>query len=404
MTHSTPSLPISPFACLRDLLRPISPTKETINLSLGNPRINTPPAALSHLLDNPESFCHYPSITGQEEWHKAIESYLKQRFNIDTKKHNFKPHQILPVNGTREGLFLAAQINPPHQKNYKKTLIGLPNPFYAVYATAIYAAGAEPLYLEASKHTGFFPDLESLSVETLQSMKAFFFCSPTNPQGKIASKAYFQELLRLAAEYDFFIIMDECYIDLYDRKFEESPPPSILNRALERPEGMKNVLVFHSLSKRSGLPGLRSGFCVGGDNLMALYKELRMVAAPQTPDAIQKVASFLWKDLTHVKDNRLYYQNIIDIAENIFKQDFEFYRPEGGFFLWLNVNNGINITKMLWQEEGIAVLPGTYLTMQQKNKDNSYEYIRISLGGQEQETISALQKIHLKLQCQRGIK
>ena len=383
-------LPESPFARLRALLDTPTAQVEPISLAVGSPRHAPPQFALDCLTDNLSNYGDYPPINGIEPWQTSARDWLSRRFGLNPEIYG-APHQVLPATGTREALFLAAQIAPDRPN---KKLMAMPNPFYQLYAAAALAAGATPLYMKAIADDGFLPDPSDLSDETFDQMRAVFMCSPANPQGAIADWDYLNQWLARAERHNFLLIMDECYIDIFDRRHETSPPISALNVAEKRPEGLKNLMVFHSLSKRSSLPGLRSGLGVGGDKLMKQFLKLRMLAAPQSPIAAQKAAALCWANEAHVQENRMLYQDKIDLAEDIFGTSYNFYRPEGGFFLWLDVGDSEAITKLLWEKGGIRVLPGAYLGAEVNGENPGAQYIRVALVGDMAEMKLALPRMH----------
>lgn len=397
MTISFSQLPESPFARLRQLLGDKPPGQPEISLAVGDPRHPAPQAVLDVIAANLDSFGRYPPIPGLPEWQTAARDWLQRRFGMD-KAAYAAPHQLLPVSGTREGLFLMAQLARPNRPT--KNLMAMPNPFYQVYAAAAIAAGATPVYLNATADNGLLPDPEQLSPAELDAMRAVFCCSPTNPQGAVADSDYLEKWLGLAARHDFLLVMDECYADIYDRALEDTPPVSAAAIAARRPEGLQNLVVFHSLSKRSSLPGLRSGLCVGGDAIMKDLLDLRMIAGPQTPLAAQKAAALAWSDDAHVAENRTRYQNKLDIAESLLGGRFGFYRPAGGFFLWLNIgthtsdkNSDEDAARLLWEKGGVRVLPGSYLGREVKGINPGTGYIRVALVAEEAETELALTRM-----------
>ena len=390
----------SPFARLRTLLDTPSPQNEpTISLAVGSPRHQPPQFALDCLTENLASYGDYPPSNGIDSWQASARDWLARRFHITPEIYG-APHQVLPATGTREALFLAAQIAPDGPK---KKFMAMPNPFYQLYAAAALSAGAAPVYMNAVAENGFLPDPSGLSDETLDQMRAVFMCSPANPQGAVAEWDYLDQWLTRAEKHNFLLIMDECYIDIFDRWRETSPPISALNVAAQRPEGLKNLMVFHSLSKRSSLPGLRSGLGAGGDEVMKQFLKLRMLAAPQSPIAAQKTAALCWANEAHVQENRGLYQDKIDLAESVFGTNYNFYRPEGGFFLWLNVGDSEAITKLLWEKGGIRVLPGAYLGAEVNGVNPGAAYIRIALVGDMAEMKLALPRMNDILSAE-GIK
>ncbi|MGC6512250.1 MAG: aminotransferase class I/II-fold pyridoxal phosphate-dependent enzyme [Parvibaculales bacterium] len=385
-----------PFARLRTLLDGLPPgaaPQETLNMTIGEPRHQPPAFVLRYLSqaasDGAGAYGRYPPIGGVESWRSAVTDWLSRRFGVTGLLA--AEHQILPVSGTREGLFLLAQMAHPDVAG--KTHMAMPNPFYQVYAAAALAAGATPLYLNATAATGFLPDLDSLTDTELASLRAFFMCSPANPQGAVATPAYLNRLLDLAASYDFLVIMDECYADIYDRALEEAPPTSALQLAAARPEKAENLVVFHSLSKRSNLPGLRSGFCAGGENIMQAFYDFRLIAGPQTPIATLNAAALAWQDDDHAAANRALYQDKLDVAESLLAGRYGFFRPQGGFFLWLNVGDGEMAAKRLWQEAGVRVLPGAYLSRDTQDGNPGQPYIRLALVDTVEKTETGLMKL-----------
>lgn len=369
------ALPASPFARLRGLLDDVTPARPPVSLALGEPQHAPPAFVLKALADAAHNaggdYGRYPPIGGTDEWREAVSNWLARRFALAS---DFlpAPTQILPLTGTREGLFLAAQLAPQKQDG----LMAMPNPFYQVYASAAVAAGATPIYLDAPQASGFLPDLDGLDASVLTRLRALYLCSPANPQGAIADKAYLQRAYHLAKSHNFLLLVDECYSEIYDA----AAPPSMLEVMAEAGDNDAPVIVFHSLSKRSNLAGLRSGFAAGGARAMAAYHKLRMVAGPQSPLAAQHAAALAWGDDAHVEENRAQYCAKLDVAADILTGHFDFYRPQGGFFLWLNVGHGEDAARLLWQEEGIRVLPGGYLTTQNQAGDNiGAAYIRLAL-------------------------
>lgn len=385
------ALPASPFARLRALLDDVTPAKPPVSLALGEPQHAPPDFALAPLRAA-QDVHRYPPIGGTDEWQAAVRGWLARRFDL-SQAVLAAPTQVLPLNGTREGLFLAAQLAPAKPDAPDGGLMAMPNPFYQVYASAALAAGATPLYLDAAAATGFLPDLAALDGDTLRRLRALYLCSPANPQGAIADQAYLRRAYHLAKDHDFLLLVDECYSELYDAP-PIAPPPSMLQIIDAANDDDAPVLVFHSLSKRSNLAGLRAGFVAGGKSVMAAYHKLRMVAGPQSPLAAQAAAALAWGDDAHVEENRALYRAKFDMAENILGTDFGFYRPQGGFFLWLNVGNGEKAAQILWREEGLRVLPGAYLTMPNAAGDNiGAPYIRVALVAPLADTQDALTRL-----------
>jgi N-succinyldiaminopimelate aminotransferase len=385
---ATPS-PASPFARLRSLLDSHEPGHPAVSLALGEPRHAAPEFVLQALAADTQSYTRYPPVAGLPQWRDAVAGWLQRRFHVAAETVS-EPHQILPLNGTREGLFMAAQLAPPKDHG----LMAMPNPFYQVYASAVEAAGATPLYMDATADTGFLPDLDSLDEPTLSRLRALYLCTPANPQGAIADLAYLEKAYAMARQHNFLLLVDECYAEIYDRDYEAKPPPSMLQLLQKHPHRDAPIICFHSLSKRSNLPGLRSGFCAGGDAVMKRFLDLRMIAGPQSPIAVQAAAALAWGEDTHVAHNRALYQEKLDVAAEVFADWPGFFRPPGGFFLWLQVDDGVAAALQLWRQAGIRVLPGAYLTRPSTDGTNiGAHYIRIALVGDLDETHRALSDI-----------
>jgi aspartate/methionine/tyrosine aminotransferase len=385
-------LPQGPFARLAELLGDSKPGKPPINLSIGDPSGTVPAFITEALATAAASFGNYPAIIGTPEWREAAAGWLNRRFAlngvIDAEKH------VLPLNGTREGLFSVLFPLLPRIKGGGKPIVGMPNPFYQAYAAAVLGAGVEPLYVAATEASGFLPDYASLPDATLARLAAVYICSPSNPEGAAASEDYWRQLFALAERHDFIVLADECYADIYfDR-----PPICALPARLRQAGDFSRLLTFHSLSKRSGLPGLRSGMVAGAAALIARYRAFRNVAGPQTPGPILAAAAAAWRDETHVAANRAAYAEKMAVAERMLGNRTGFRRPAGGFFLWLNTGNGEETTLKLWQEQGVKVLPGAYMGREiepGKTQSNpGFSYIRIALVSDLSTIMTALERVN----------
>jgi len=266
----------------------------------------------------------------------------------------------------------------------------IPNPFYAAYAAGALAAGCEPVYLPAKRKSGFLPDLDDLDEALLTRTVACYIASPSNPQGAVADRAYLDRLAALARRFGFLVFADECYCEIYSKH----APPGMLETS--GPD-FANVVVFHSLSKRSNLPGLRVGFAAGDRRFLASYLELRNVAAPQVPTPAQHVAIAAYGDETHVQENRALYSAKFDLADQIIGGRYGYERPEGGFFLWLDVSKQGGsevVTKRLWAEAGVRVVPGRYLAREQNDGTNpGADYIRVAMVQDKAATAEALHRL-----------
>jgi len=378
----------SPFVRLAELLAGIAPGKPAINLSVGEPQHPIPPfvgpVIAAHLAD----FGRYPAGKGTERFRRAAADWLGRRYHL---ARPVDPEaEIVVLSGTREGLFLAAIAAKGFGAPRARPAILIPNPFYAVYAAGAVAAGCEPVYLAARADHGFLPDLNALGDDLLARTVAVYFASPANPQGAVADRTYLERLVGLARRFGFVVLADECYCEIYT----ERAPPGALEAA--GPD-FAGVVAFHSLSKRSNLPGLRVGFAAGDRGFMSSYVELRNVAAPQVPVPSQEVAVAAYADEAHVEVNRRLYAAKFDLADQIIGNRYGYRRPAGGFFLWLDVaaNGGSEAaTLALWREAGLRVLPGRYIARDQADGGNpGANYIRVAMVQDRDTTAEALHRL-----------
>jgi succinyldiaminopimelate transaminase len=365
------------FTKLAELLAPEAPRVNTspIVMSVGDPQ-HTPPHFVERVIaDNSHLWNRYPTMTGTPAYRAAVADWLTRRYRLPAGMISAERH-ILPVAGTKEGLFLVGQVAVPETKAGQQPLVLVPNPYYMVYSGGGVMAGAEIHYLDATAATGFLPDLDAISEAVLARTAIFYLCSPSNPQGAVASLDYLKRALRLARAHDFLLVVDECYAEIYDK----APPAGGLEAAAALGDDFANVVVFHSLSKRSSAAGLRVGFVAGDGEVIKRFAQLRSYSSCQVPLPIQEAGTALWRDEDHVGENRALYRSKIDVAERVLKGKFEFYRPPGGFFLWLNVGDGERATLRLWREAAVRTLPGGYLARRNADGINPAEdYIRVAL-------------------------
>jgi len=251
-------------------------------------------------------------------------------------------------------------------------------------------AGAEAVFLDATRDNAFLPDLDAIPRDQLERAALFYLCSPANPQGTVASLDYLKRAVVLAREYDFVLAVDECYAEIYDR----APPAGALEACAALGDGFDNVVVFHSLSKRSSAAGLRSGFVAGDPKLIGHFEHLRDYGGCQVPLPIQAAARALWREETHVEENRARYRRKFDIAEAAIGGRYGFYRPDGGFFLWLDVGDGEEAALRLWREAAIRVLPGGYTARAANGRINpGARYIRLAIVHDEATLEAAFERI-----------
>ena len=379
----------SPFVRLTELIAGIEPGKPVINLSVGEPQHPIPnfvgPTLDAHLAD----FGRYPANKGIEPFRRAVASWLGRRYSLARPVD--PESEVLVLNGTREGLFLAAIAAKRWVTRHAgKLAVLIPNPFYAAYAAGALAADCEPVYLPTTRESGFLPDLDALDEALLARTVACYIASPSNPQGAVADSAYLDRLANLARRFGFLIFADECYCEIYSG----NAPAGMLEAA--GPD-FANVVVFHSLSKRSNLPGLRVGFAAGDRRFLAPYLELRNVAAPQVPTPAQYVAIAAYGDEAHVQENRKLYSAKFDLADQIVDGRYGYERPAGGFFLWLDISkhgSSEMVTKKLWSGAGVRVVPGRYLAREQNDGSNPGEgYIRVAMVQDKAATAEGLRRL-----------
>ena len=366
------NLPDYAFPRLRKLLDAHAPGADPIAMTIGEPRHPMPDFVGPILAENLGGFGVYPPNDGAPELLAAIVAWVQRRYGVALTEAN-----LMALNGTREGLFNAAIALCAETKNGQKPVIAMPNPFYQVYAVAALTVGAEPLYVNATAETGFLPDYAGLPVETLNRLTAVYLCSPANPQGVIAPKAYLADLMALAETHDFRIFCDECYSEIW----RDAPPPGALQVMHDTGTNPERVAVFHSLSKRSNLPGLRSGFVATGAESMARMRQLRNFAGAPLPLPLQRVAQAAWSDEAHVQASLALYQQKFRMADEVFRGLGNRVSPEGGFFLWLPVPHGTGeaATLKLWRDTGVRVLPGEYLSRDTATGNPGQSYIRVAL-------------------------
>jgi N-succinyldiaminopimelate aminotransferase len=347
-----------PFRRLATLLAPIEPPRgrTPVDLALGQPMHPIPRLMIEALRANEHLWGRYPPVNGTPEFREAAAAWLTRRYRLPAGTLDADRH-VLPVAGTKEALFMIAQAVMPERKAGRQPAVLLPNPFYNVYLGAAVMAGAEPVLLSVDAKTSYLPRLEDLSRDLLERTAAFYICSPANPQGVAADLDYLKRLIELARAHGFLLIVDECYAEIYTG----SPPRGALEVAVALDGSLDSVLVCHSLSKRSSAAGLRSGFVAGDPRILAGFTRLRSYAAAVQPLPVLAAATALWQDEDHVVANRELYREKFDLTDDRLGRRFGYYRPDGGFFLWLKVGDGETAARRLWAEAAIKVLPGGYI-------------------------------------------
>jgi aspartate/methionine/tyrosine aminotransferase len=371
---------LSSFTRTARLLEGIPPGhRKPIEMTSGDPKEAMPAFVTDRLVEAKELLGTYPRIRGSDDLRKAIAAWISRRYAL-AKAIDFE-HEVLPVNGSREGLFFATLPAVGRKRYPGRPVILLPNPFYQAYLGGTYATGCEPFYLNATPETGHLPDLDQLAREPdiLARAAAFFICSPANPQGSVASAAYIARALALAREHDFMLFMDECYSEIY----VGDAPAGGLEVAAATPERFKNLIVFNSLSKRSNLPGMRSGFAAGDGQFLDALAEIRNLTAPQMPGPIQHASAAVWAEEQHVAVIRQAYRAKFEVCDELLKGRFGYRRPAGGFFLWLDMaelGGGEEAALAIWKHCGVKTIPGVYLAHEDRHGVNpGRDFIRVAL-------------------------
>ena len=372
---------LSSFTRTARLLAGIEPGhKKTIEMTSGDPKEAMPAFVADKLVEAKDSLGTYPKIRGSDALRKAIATWIRRRYSLASEV-DFE-HEVLPVNGSREGLFFATLPAVGRKSFVGRPVILLPNPFYQAYLGGTYAADCEPVYLNATAETGYLPDLDLLAREPdiLRRAAALFICSPANPQGSVASADYIAKALALAREYDFMLFMDECYSEIY---VGADAPTGGLQVAAATPERFRNLIVFNSLSKRSNLPGMRSGFAAGDGDFLDALAEIRNLCAPQMPGPVQHASAAVWSEEQHVSVIRQAYRAKFQVCDELLTGRFGYRRPAGGFFLWLDMaqlGGGEQATLTIWKRCGVKVIPGVYLAHEDRHGVNpGRNFIRVAL-------------------------
>ena len=386
------NLPLYAFSRLRELLDGVKPGDNEISMTIGEPRHSFPDWVTDVIVQNADGFNDYPANEGIPELKNEIVDWLQRRYSVylDPQKN------ILALNGTREGLYNSLIALCPEKKNNAQPIILIPNPFYQVYMASSLTVNAEPYFVEASPQNNHLPDFSAVPKDILLRTTGVYLCSPSNPQGAVATSEYWIELLNLAEQYDFTIFADECYSEIYR---DQAPNGALeaLNKIKANPE---RLVVFHSLSKRSNLPGLRSGFLATGPENLKRLSQLKSYGGAPLPKPLQYAAAAVWKDEEHVKENRKLYAAKYKLSDDIMSGLAGYSSPEAGFFLWIKVRDSEKTTLDLWRETGVRVLPGAYLAQEKNGKNLGQDFIRVALVAQQKITEEALTKIRFFLEKQ----
>jgi len=380
-----------PFERLAQLTANIVPPAglAPVSLSIGEPKHPTPGFITEEVITHLHGLSNYPLTRGRPELREAIATWLTQRFvlpeaDIDADRH------VLPVNGTREALFAFAQSMIDRSTS---PVVLLPNPFYQIYEGAALLAGAEPVFLNTTADTGYLPDFNAVPASVWSRCQLVYICTPGNPTGAVMDIPALQQLIALADRHNFIIASDECYSEIY--LDEAAPPPGLLQAAASLGRNdYRRCLVFHSLSKRSNAPGLRSGFVAGDEQLISAFLRYRTYHGCAMPPATQAASISAWNDEAHVIDNRTLYRDKFRAVIDILGPVLEVALPAGGFYLWpVTSEDDCEFTRGLLAQQNITVLPGSYLSRRAGGINPGQNHVRMALVAPYADCIEAARRI-----------
>jgi N-succinyldiaminopimelate aminotransferase len=380
-----------PFERLRTLLDGARPPEgmRHIPLSIGEPKHAAPQFIAEALTRALDTLGSYPAVLGIPELRAAVASWLEYRFAL-TRGSVRADDMVLPVNGTREGLFSFVQSAVDQAR--PRAAVLMPNPFYQIYEGAALLAGAEPVYLACDSANGWLPDLDAVDAADWDRCQVLFLCSPGNPTGAVMSEDYLRHALTLSERHGFVIASDECYSEIY---YEESRPPCGLLQAAQSAgrTQFEGCVVFHSLSKRSSVPGLRSGFVAGDPALLAAFRLYRTYHGCAVPVHTQLASIPAWQDEAHVVLNRELYRRKFDLAVPMLREVLDVELPEGAFYLWPRVGDDEAFARGLHASQNVTVLPGSYLGRDTADGNPGRGRVRISLVASVDDCVEAARRI-----------
>ena len=380
-----------PFERLRELLRGAEPPAALphIPLSIGEPKHPPPGFVIAALTAALDTLGSYPLVAGLPQLRATLAAWLERRYALPTGAVD-PESMVLPVNGSREALFAFAQTLVDRSAT-PAPLVLMPNPFYQIYEGAALLAGAECRYLPCDTGNGFLPDLDAVSADEWAACQLLFLCSPANPTGSVMGESYLKRALELAERHDFVVAADECYAEIYLR---DEPPTGLLAAAWSAGHRrFERCIVFHSLSKRSSLPGLRSGFVAGDPTLLMPFRLYRTYHGCAVPLHTQHASIAAWSDESHVIENRRLYRAKFAAVVPLLEDVLDVKTPEGAFYLWPRVDDDESFTRGLHAEQNVTVLPGSYLGREVSGANPGRGRVRISLVASVDDCIEAARRI-----------
>ncbi len=380
-----------PFQRINELKAGITPPedKSLVSLAIGEPKHPTPEIILKTLCDNVSGIASYPLTKGSTELRQAIANWLIPRFNLPANSLDSET-QVMPVNGTREALFAFAQAVVDRSKKAK---VLMPNPFYQIYEGAALLSGAEPIYLPCSAATDFNPDFDAVDSKTWDDCQLIYLCSPGNPTGAVVGAEQMKQLLQLAEKHDFIIASDECYSEIYPD--ENNPPVGLLDVAAQIGNtDYKRCVVFHSLSKRSNAPGLRSGFIAGDAEILTKFLLYRTYQGCAMSPLTQAASIAAWNDEKHVIDNREQYRQKFTAVLDILAPIMDVKQPDASFYLWAGTElNDEIFTRDLYAQQHLNIVPGSYLSRKVDGVNPGENRVRLALVATLDECIEGANRI-----------
>ena len=378
-----------PFQRLRDLFAGTTPNPDykPINLSIGEPKHATPALIRDALVDNLAGLANYPTTAGIPALRQAISGWLARRYNIPTPDAE---KEIVPVNGSREALFAFAQAVIDDSR--PAPVVISPNPFYQIYEGAAFLAGAEPYFLNNLPENDFVMDFDSVPESVLQRTQLVYLCSPGNPTGKIMSLEQWKQVFELSDRYGFVIAADECYSEIY---FDEAQPPlGALEAAHKLGRDFTRLVVFSSLSKRSNVPGMRSGFVAGDAKILEKFLLYRTYHGCAMNPAVQHASIAAWNDEAHVIENRRLYDAKFKAVTPLIKQRLDVELPDGAFYLWARTDMpDTEFALRLYREKHVTMLPGSYLAREAHGVNPGRNFVRLALVASLEECKEAAERI-----------
>jgi len=379
-----------PFEKLNALKAGITPpAKPHIALSIGEPKHAAPQLVKQVLIEQLQHLSTYPNSKGLPELRKAIAAWCSRRFELDGALD--AETQVLPVSGTREALFAFAQTVV--DRTQPNPLVLCPNPFYQIYEGAAYLSGTQPHFLNCIAAKQFQPDFDAVPAAVWQRCQLLYLCSPGNPTGAVADAATLKKLIALADQYDFVIASDECYSEIY---FDESHPPLGLLQVCKQlgRDDYRRCVVFHSLSKRSNVPGLRSGFVAGDADILKKFLLYRTYHGCAMPVHVQLASVAAWNDEQHVVDNRRLYRQKFDAVLEILDGVLDVSKPEAGFYLWAATpGDDTEFARELFRAQNVTVLPGQFLARASNGINPGYGRVRMALVATVEECVEAAKRV-----------